>query len=374
MSLKIDNFVSSFEFTTFSKYLTRHQWINEDKYNEFFTIWHRREKDNFKYELIVPESNNIKYFHKTIEKTLFVLADFYNKTPIQVIDDFNNSLQDKVKYSLKSEMTKNGLIPLNEGIRLLDNTKEMIASSFLAVNKKKKNFLGPRSDTINDVLQSVELGQTEEGSFIINIYIPRDYFIGDESILFEEPSFTRKALTLMENATNSLIGKIDTYRETDNIKIFDSCIEEGVSSNFCHAISEISLNGQNDVVIDIEYFNGIDKDIEMKRIVVDKNIIPIINRVEQYFHSDLTEDGYEIKGFVTVLRKELDAVEGEITVAAWVDQKLRRVRMHLNPEQYPIAVQAHRDNIMLVCYGTLFIQDRVTKLLNVTDVTLEAET
>jgi hypothetical protein len=373
MNLKVDNFISSFKFTTFSKYLIRYKWLNEDKYNELFTIWHRPEKDNFKYELIVPENNNIRYFRKTIEKILFVLADFYNKTPIQIIDDFDNSQQDKVKYSLKSEVTKNGLIPLNEGIRLLDNTKEMLASSFLAVNKKKKNFLGPRSDTINNVLKSVELGQTEEGSFIINIYIPRDYFMGDESILFDEPSFTRKALTLMENAATSLIEKMDEYRDSNNIEVFSSCVEKGVSSNFCHAISEISLNGQSDVVIDIEYFNGIDKDTEIKKIIIDKNIIPIIKEVEQYLHSDLTEDEYEIKGFVTVLRKEPDAVEGEITVAAWVEEKLRRVRMHLNPEQYPIAVQAHKDNIMLVCHGTLSIQDRVTRLLNVTNVTLEIE-
>jgi hypothetical protein len=67
-------------------------------------------------------------------------------------------------------------------------------------------------------------------------------------------------------------------------------------------------------------------------------------------------------------------VEGEITVTAWIEEKLRRARMHLNQVQYPIAVQAHKDNIMLVCRGTLSIQDRVTRLLNVTSVTLEAET
>jgi hypothetical protein len=374
MSLKIDNFISSFEFTTFSNYLIGHQWLNEDKYNELFTIWHRPENNDFKYELIVPENNNIRYFRETIEKILFVLADYYNKTTTQVVDDFNQLFQDKVKYSLKSEMTKNGLIPLGDGIRLLDNTKEMLAASFLSANKKKKNFLGPRPDAINNVLQSVELGQTEEGSFIINIYIPRDYFMGDESTLFEEPSFTRKALKLMESAVNSLIGKIDEYRETSNIEIFNTCIEQGVSSNFCHAISEISLNGKNDVFIDIEYFNGIDKDIEVKNIVIDKNIIPIIDKIEQYLHSDLIEEEYEIKGFVTMLRKEPDAVEGEITIAAWIEEKLRRARMHLNPAQYPIAVQAHRDNIMLVCRGTLSIQDRVTRLLNVTSVTLEVET
>jgi hypothetical protein len=373
MSLKIDNFIDSFDFSTFSCFLKRLEWSNDGKYNDVFTVWHKQNALQNEYEIILPENNNIKYFHKTIKEALNILSSYYNRTLSQIIDDFNNAIEDRVKYSITSEMTKNGLIPLNQGIQLLDNAKEMIASSFLATNKKKKNYFGPRPESINEALEAIELGQTEEGSFVINIYIPKDYYLGGEATLFEEPSFTRKALAVMEDAANELLVKIDEYLQNDDIKIFDSCVNNGVSSNFCNAISGISSNGKNDITIDIEYNNGIDKNIEAKRIVINKEIIPIINRISAYFHSDLTEDNCEIKGFVTILHQEPNATDGEITLSALVEDKLRKVRIRLNQDHYVIAIQAHKDKNMLVCKGTLSIQDRYTRLFNVTDVIVESE-
>jgi hypothetical protein len=373
MKLKIDNFIASFDFSTFSRFLQRLKWSNDGKYNNVFTVWHKQDVLQNEYEIILPENRNIKYFEKTIGDVLNVLSSCYNRTLSQIIDDFNNAIEDKVKYSIKSEMTKNGLIPLNQGIQLLDNAKEMIVSSLLATKNKKRNYLGPHPDAINKALEAIELGQTEEGSFVINIYIPKNYYLGDEAILLGEPSFTRKALTLMEDATNELLTKIDEYLQNNDIKIFDSCVNKGVSSNFCNAISGISSNGKNDITIDIEYNNGIDKKVEMKKIVINKELIPIIDKIGAYFHSDLTEDNYEIKGFVTILRQEPDAIDGEITLAAWVEDRFRKVRMRLNQYHYSIAIQAHKEKIVLICKGTLTIQDRSAKLLNVTDVTLEAE-
>jgi hypothetical protein len=373
MRLKIDNFIVSFDFSTFSRFLQRLKWSNDGKYNDVFTVWHKQDVLQNEYEIILPENRNIKYFKKTIWEALNVLSFCYNKTLSQIIDDFNNAIEDKVKYSIKSEMTKNGLIPLNRGIQLLDNAKEMIVSSLLATKNKKKNYLGPRPDAINKALEAIELGQTEEGSFVINIYIPKNYYLGDEATLLGEPSFTRKALTLMEEAANELLAKINEYLQNDDIKIFDTCVNKGVSSNFCNAISGISSNGENDITIDIEYNNGIDKKIEVKQIIIDKELIPIIDKVSAYFHADLTEDNYEIEGFVTTLHQEPDAIDGEITLAAWVEDKLRKVKIRLNSNHYLIAIQAHKEKIMLICKGTLAIQGKSAKILNVSDVTLGAE-
>jgi hypothetical protein len=373
MRLKIDNFIALFDFSAFSRFLRRLKWSNDGKYNDIFTVWHKEDVLQNEYEIILPENNNIKYFKKTIMEALNVLSSCYNKTLSQIIDDFNNTIEDKVKYSVKSEMTKNGLIPLTQGIKLLDNAKEMIVSSLLATRNKKKNYLGPRPDAINKALEAIELGQTEEGSFIINIFIPKNYYFGDEAILLDEPSFTRKALTIMEDATKELLIKIDEYLQNDDIRIFDSCVNKGLSSNFCNAISGISSNGENDITIDIEYNNGIDNNVEVRQIVINKELIPIIEKVSAYFHSNLTEDDYEIRGFVTILHQEPDAVDGEITLAAWVEEKLRKVKMRLNQNHYSIAIQAHKEKNMLICKGTLALQDRLARLLNVTDVTLEVE-
>jgi hypothetical protein len=370
MNLKTKNFIDNFNFSMFSNFLQAHKWINDGKYNEIFTIWHRPEEQNVDFELIVPEDNNIKYFYTTIEEILNGLSDFYEKTHSQIIDDFNNSIHDKVKYSIKSQMTKNGLIPLNEGIRLLDSTKEMLASTFSAVNKKKKNYIGQRYESVNNILEAVELGQTEEGSFVINIFIPKDYY-EDKNIplpLFEEPSYTRKALDIMESATKELLLKIEEYQSYKNIEIFNEIVEKGVSSNFCHAISEISSNGKNDILINIEYNEGIDKKTETREISISKESIPIINKVVEYFRSDMIEENQTLIGYVTILHKEEDAVEGEISLATFIEGKQRKARMKLNSGHYIIAVNAHRDEKRIVCKGTLSVQDRIARLLDVTEV------
>jgi hypothetical protein len=170
-----------------------------------------------------------------------------------------------------------------------------------------------------------------------------------------------------------LLENIHEYKKKNDNEIFNACVEHGVSSNFCHAISEISLNGQSDVVIDIEYYNGIDKEIDTRNILIKKEFIPIIDTIRQYFRSDLTEEGYEIKGYVTMLHREQDDEKREVTVAAWVDGRPRKIRMALTSEHYTIALEAHKENAMLICIGTLSIRDRITKLLNVTNVVMESE-
>jgi len=375
MNLKTKEFIDNFNYSMFSRFLLAYKWINDGKYNEIFTIWHRPEEQYVDFELIVPENNNIKYFYTTIEEILNGLSDFYKKTHSQIIDDFNNSIHDKVKYSIKSPTTKNGLIPLNDGIRLLNNTKEMLASSFMAINKKKKNYIGQRYESVNNILESVELGQTEEGSFVINIFIPKDYYEdkNPQLSLYEELSYTRKALDIMEDATKELLYKIEEYKGNENIEIFNEIVEKGVSSNFCHAISEISSNGKNDILINIEYNNGIDKEIEIKEISISKEVIPTINKVVDYFRSDIKEEDQSLSGYVTMLHKEENDEEGEISLATSIEGKQRKVRMKLNPDTYLVAVTAHKDEKRVVCKGTLSVKDRVARLIDVTDVLISEE-
>ena len=169
MKLKESHFIKDYNFILFSKYLSDYKWVNDGKYNEVFTVWHRKEVEYIDYEIVIPETREIRCLEKTLQEALSVLSSFYNKSVNSIIDDYYSISNDLIKFQIKSENTKNGLIPLNEGVRLIENTKEMLTSSFLATKKYKKNYIGPRPQTVNELLDKVELGQTEEGSFVLNI-------------------------------------------------------------------------------------------------------------------------------------------------------------------------------------------------------------
>ncbi|EMB35401.1 hypothetical protein KP612_06720 [Treponema denticola] len=371
MKLKEVNFINDYNYILFSKYLSDYQWINDGKYNDIFTVWHRKEDEYFDYEIVIPEKKEIRCLERTLQEALRVLAVFYKKTVSSIIDDYYSISNDLIKLQIKSENTKNGLIPLNEGVRLIENTKEMLTASFLAAKKYKKNYIGQRPQPVNELLDKVDLGQTEEGSFVLNIFLPNNYYEDETPLLIPEESFSRKALKIFTEASKELTDKAIIYAQTSDINIFHESFKRGVSSNLCSSIVEISANGTNDVNIDIVYNNGLEVDEVVESVSFTKELIPIIQKVADYYKKDLLEEDFEIIGYVTKLHQEIEEEKGEITLSCLLEEKLKKVKMILNEEQYLIAQEAHKNKKLLACRGTLNMFDRSTILSDVTSVLIE---
>lgn len=376
MSLRVDRFCKNYTFSSFSRFLNKLGWEKTNDLNEYYTVWHSPIIDERQEELVVPITNEVFRLERDLNNIIKTLMSFYDKKEYQILDDFENSVKDQVKFRVKSEMTEDGYIPLVEGVRLLENTKEMLIASFLSISNKKKNYTGPHPENVNEAISNIKMGQTEEGSFIINIYLPNDYYEDGQPSLLEEESdsFTRKALTVMEQASTELISKAETFEEQHNdLSVFDDSYLQGVSSNFCSAISEISSNGKNDVEIEIILNDTIDAKENIRKIEIKKEIIPIINNVKEYYKQDLTTENFVLIGHVTKLHQEVDDSEGDITLTCEIAGKLKKVKLDLNETFYTIAQEAHRNKSYLRCVGTLKINGRVTTLSNITEVLIISE-
>ena len=376
MSLRFERFCLNYTFSSFSRFLLKLNWVKANDLNEYYNVWHSPIIDGKQEELVVPITREVFRLERNLDTIIRTLMSFYDKREYQILDDFENSVKDQVKFRVKSEMTEDGYIPLIEGVQLLENTKEMLIASFLSVNNKKKNFTGSHPETVNEAIKNIKMGQTEEGSFIINIYLPNDYYENGQPSLLEEESdsFTRKALTIMEQASTELITKAETFEEHNNdLSIFDDSYLLGVSSNFCSAISEISSNGQNDVEIEIVLNNKINDKEDIRRIEIKKEIIPIIDTVKEYYKKDLTTENCVLIGYVTKLHQEVDESKGDITLTCLIEEKVKKVKIELNETFYTIAQEAHRNKSYLRCVGTLNVNGRVTTLTNITEVLIISE-
>lgn len=376
MSLRFDRFCLNYSFSSFARFLLKLGWENTNDLNEFYNVWHSPIIAGKQEELVVPITNDVFKLERDLNNIIKTLMSFYDKKEYQILDDFENSVRDQVKFRVKSEMTEDGYIPLVEGVRLLENTKEMLVASFLSVERKKKNFTGPHPENVNKAISNIKMGQTEEGSFIINIYLPNDYYEDGQPPLFEEDydSLTRKALKILEQASTELISKVETYEEQNNdLSVFDESYLLGVSSNFCSALSEISSYGKNDVEIEIIFNNKINDKEDIRKIEIKREIIPIIDNVKEYYKQDLTTENFVLIGHVTKLHQEVDDSEGDITLTCEIDGKLKKVKLELNETFYIIAQEAHRNKSYLRCVGTLKINGRITTLINISDVLIITE-
>ena len=142
MSLRVDRFCKNYTFLSFSRFLNKLGWKKTNDLNEYYTVWHSPIIDERQEELVVPITNEVFRLERDLNNIIKTLMSFYDKKEYQILDDFENSVKDQVKFRVKSEMTEDGYIPLVEGVQLLENTKEMLIASFLSVNNKKKTILG----------------------------------------------------------------------------------------------------------------------------------------------------------------------------------------------------------------------------------------
>jgi hypothetical protein len=370
MNLKTQRFINEYNYIQFSSFIETLGWFKDSEYNDLFSIWHVSKDESDENELTLPKIREVKNIDSTLADVLDNLACYYKKNTTDVIDQYNLTFTDKLKFQIKSNLTKDGLIPLSEGIKLIENSKELIVSSMMAARKKKKNYIGQRPDFINDIIERVDLGQTEEGSYIINLFIPNRVYSDEEFPLLGDDSFSRKSVKTIESAANTILAKIEEYEITNDMTIFDNAVESGVSSNFCYAISEMCGEGKSDLRIIIQKNNGLKNDYDSSEIVIPKEKSPIIKLIGDYYRKDLIEEDFLLKGIVTKLHQEPGQVGGEISLTAIIEDKLKRIKMMLNEVNYLTALEAHRKKLEFICRGTLIQREKITMLQDISSVAL----
>jgi len=366
MTKPIQKFFKSYDYGIFKQMIEKYGWILATQFKNFGIY----RNINYSIDLILPINNELKDSTKALKDLLNQISEIYQKPIQDIVNEYNNEKRNKVKLRIIGEELDGGVIPFNQGIKLLENTKEMIVSSYLATSFKKKNFLGSRPDNINRHLEKVELGQTEVRSYIINVFLPAEN--EEENLIAEEP-LSSKALKQLETATDSLKDSISKFSITNDYSEFEGLEKRGVSSNLCFAINEIGNDGKNDININLEYDSSLDEIPLVKEIYFKKEDIRIIKNVGLLYKQDLTEPDFNIIGYVIDLHREKDQMEGDITISTKIDKKKKNVRIHLQFFNYQEAVKAHETSKQILVRGTLVTKINRTYMNNVSKVEIISE-
>lgn len=341
--------------------LQNYDWELTSQFNTFGIFRNRQ----YEMDLMAPFRNDYKDSERAIFELLNQLSIIYGKTINEIISEYHSERRNKIKLRIIGQELEGGVIPFNQGVKLLENTKEMIIASYLATNNKRKNYLGNRPEYISEHLDKIELGQTEIGSYIINVYLPAEP--DDTDIIQRDPISTR-AIKQLEVATESLKLGIARFSNTQDYGEFDGLEKQGVSSNLCLAINEIGNDGKNDVDINIQYDSKLNEVPLVSKIFFKKEDIQVIKSVGLLYRQDLTEPNFTLIGYVIDLHREKHEVEGDITLATEINKKKKNVRIHLQYIDYQEAVKAHETSKRISITGTLVTHINKTSMTNVSIV------
>lgn len=343
-------------------YLSQHGWMRDGVLEGRASIWHRA--DDVDAEVSVP-SRNLRDYYARMQDALSALQDFEKRDQGRIRRDLAHAGAGLMTVRVRGEDTFQGMIPLKEGILLVQKAKDLLVAAAMSMATKKRHFQGRLGDEISDYIDSVQLGQTEIGSYVINVVAPLKAFDFPEmggassigSVLFQNLAASIEALHL---ATGSSAGEFSR-----SAILLERAVMAGASTNMCRSLLGFSgqLKSRNfDVSISVP-----EEGLFPRRICCfsfDEDRIAGLQAAIEYFKDDYVLRNREVEGFVKYLSRPTQDENGRVTLEAYVEGVERSVSIELGPSDYRLGILAHDSKRLVRCTGDLHVKPRGSTLLN----------
>lgn len=348
-----------------TSYLLKNQWLNDGAIEGKACVWHRPEKENYNFEVIQPTDLELRNFRQIMQEAVDSIAEFEKRSTHEVADDILNFFSDLVKVRVIHHDVEKGTIPLDDGVLLIEKSKDLLIASTLSTFKKKKYFSGSRSTDVQEFVSKLRLGQTDTGSFIINLISPIDTDHSNQEFI-DKTSLTRSVITNLSKSLKAVHKAIDSYINDENTHHLDHAVREGVSANLCDAL--IGLSGslksrRIEISIKLAGFEENNQGIPLTH-YFDPKSISALEFASDYYKGSFKIESYTAAGLVTKMKHIQDDEFGEITVKSLVYGANKNISIQLNMDDYWDAVHAHESGSIVTCSGKLIVTPKTATLID----------
>ncbi|WP_336146514.1 hypothetical protein [Marinobacter salarius] len=358
-SLDLKQFIKDIIPSRLEKYLHSCGWAEDGVISDKAKIWHRPEEKYFDLEIIQPLDENLRDYSQRMYEAIHVLSEFEGRPSSKIAEDVINFDSDIVKIRVISPDVDGGAIPIDDGVLLFEKAKDLLVSSSLSAFKKKRFYSGSWPSAVKDFLDTLRFGQTERGSYIVNVVAPIIHF-SEIEIPEADSSITRSISNNLARSLQATSVAIEKYEKSKDLLCFEEAIPSGVSANLCDAIIGISGSARSrDVEISIELAAS---ERDSQEIIKNHKFlsrhIPILDTASEYFKGNFIIKNYEVFGLVTRMDHEPTEDYGVIRVASLVNGATKNISIQLGLDDYWDAVKAHKPKLPVACYGDLHVTPR----------------
>ena len=284
-----------------------------------------------------------------------------------------------MRVRLNPPDSTNGSIPIDRGVDLFQRAREMMLAAACAALEPRSQYQTRKPNKAIEYLSKVHIGQTERGSYVVNILSRVAPTLGSGALFptgpFEEiDPFERLVSKTLAGALEATRTAAEYSAVTGTMEHFTKAIPSGVSANLCEAIvgmNESGGGGGLEIGLRWAPARPVRRDVA-RNVVFAADAIPLIEEAARIFRKTPPQEGFEVEGYVVKLaRRELGG-EGIVTVASFVDDSPRLISVRLGAEDYERAIQAHQYGLKVVCYGNLIKQGGQFALANYREFVLDA--
>ena len=358
-----------------ASYLRNTGWQSVEQIADKATVWTRGNSENEDYEILLPTRRDVRDYAVRMAEVLQTLAAAEARSQSEIYDDLTETTFDTIRIRLQSELYEDGSLPLEQGVRVVEQTRELLLAAACAAVQPRPLYPARKPAQATEYLSRVRLGQTERGSYVLAVrsaVTPRLQSMRDmQTSLFlatadesEEP-FERRVTLTLARALVAAQQAATRANQTGSLEPFVQAVPLGVSANFCDALANLRLNeASQDISFGLTWSPTRPVPEQTpRRIALSSDYFPILREAARQFRDSAPLEDFELIGSVVKLEHGGDA-GGLITVLGLVDSSMRRVQVSLLHKEHQMAIEAYKQEAFVTCEGELVKQGRAYVLQN----------
>ncbi|MBC8090906.1 MAG: type II toxin-antitoxin system HicA family toxin [Pseudonocardia sp.] len=277
----------------------------------------------------------------------------------------------------KESSAPSGLIQWSSGEDLIDAARIGLMAAAKAERKPMAYHGNSSAYLARNFIDSILMGQTEPGSYVVNAYIPsrEQYFLRKADKQRPEQMLeglgTVSGGTLLgrfEKAMKATRAAIDQFKGSQRPEEFLDVVNDGVSYELI--VSARSLTRDSDgaeVVVEFQQTDSVERPFS-SRVEFTPNDLPILERAAIALATEREPETVTVTGTVTLLDRPRRGEAGVIRLDIIGGTDARKVRVRLPAEDYEKAFAAHGDGTALRVTGQQELEGKTYWIYHPSDV------
>ncbi|HUU81883.1 MAG TPA: hypothetical protein VM243_00140 [Phycisphaerae bacterium] len=291
------------------------------------------------------------------------------RSQIEILSDLFTASADVVRLRIPEAEGSDGTIPIEEGAQVIQKARDMMMAAACAAIDRRPYFPTRKPNKATEYLRKVRMGQTERGSYVVTIISPVAPALapGEGERLFEvEDPFERQVTTTLAQALAAMQGAAEQAAATGNLTAFQDAVPKGVTANLCDAVAGF-CRGEGYRGLNVAFSWSRSRPVATgvaREISLEPDAMPMIEEAGRVFRETSDLDDFELRGPVVKLERGEGEATGKVTVLGFVDDQPRKIKLELPETEYLTAIQAHKQQQTVNCYGVLVREGKSFRLSN----------
>lgn len=356
------------------KYLLFTGWIRDDTFRNP-RMWVFKNKLDPELIIAVPASEKATDFYPRVYSLIQTLSAINEKSEQEIIDSLKSAYTDRLQFRIITKESKGGKIPLDYAARCIEGLKDLVLYAACA-EENAKPVCARTYNSAKRALERFQFGQTQIGSFIINIDVQvadeenEQLYLAEATIPPEEPPEHKiikrigTAITQIDNVAN---------RQVEVGDLIEDAYIDGITANMCDALAKLNPEKSEDVMIEtsVYYAEALTQTVEPPKVcTLDNAHFLFIDEISKRYKDCTLIEDVTLEGTIKMLSKSTsndgDEEENTVRLLTKIDGQMRSITLHLSPENHMLACNAYRDDNEVNVSGTI---DKSGKYWFFTEVT-----